>query len=365
MDRQDRLILIASSMSQQTWDSMVVPPEMRKHVSFLASEDPKEYQMFDPGSSEDDRQKSVYQYDLETGSIRKLGQAGTEKSEALKSEPRPPEKRQKRTYRCLNCRGDQRWHCELPSPEDPDQRCARCKLQNVRCKFESKPMGRARRKCDACYSKGRNCVRPSRESPDQKCERCKFNNIECNLQPERAFSTESEDEGSSFASRQTVVQMPGDNSCLFHAIGSIANGQGEYDVQELRSTVAQILRSDPQPYAANLVGEGKTVEKYCEWIQKDDSWGGEIEIQILSRFFGLELYVVDYRNNNFYRYNRGMGAFGILLYDGAHYNITSHTDEDSTEDDFLYSCSTDPTTVNVARLWIQQELNRNQGQQRT
>ena len=51
----------------------MVPPEMRKHVSILASEDPKEYHMFDPDSEEgDDRYKflgaaAACHYALETG----------------------------------------------------------------------------------------------------------------------------------------------------------------------------------------------------------------------------------------------------------------------------------------------------------
>lgn len=45
--------------------------------------------------------------------------------------------------------------------------------------------------------------------------------------------------------------------------------------------------SDPQKYNSVLLG--KANDEYCEWILKDTSWGGEIELMILAEYYNCEI----------------------------------------------------------------------------
>ncbi|CAB1436651.1 unnamed protein product [Pleuronectes platessa] len=87
--------------------------------------------------------------------------------------------------------------------------------------------------------------------------------------------------------------VPADNSCLFTSVYYVVEG-GVYDAvcaPEMRSLIAQIVSSDPAAYCEAVLG--KTNEEYCTWISRDDTWGGAIEVSILSKFYQCEICVVD------------------------------------------------------------------------
>ncbi|KAI4827909.1 hypothetical protein KUCAC02_031266 [Chaenocephalus aceratus] len=69
---------------------------------------------------------------------------------------------------------------------------------------------------------------------------------------------------------------------------------GVYDpacAPEMRGLIAQIVSSDTTAYSEAVLG--KTNEDYCTWIRRDDTWGGAIEVSILSKFYQCEICVVD------------------------------------------------------------------------
>lgn len=67
---------------------------------------------------------------------------------------------------------------------------------------------------------------------------------------------------------------------------------------------------------------GRPNAEYCEWIRKSESWGGAIEVSILTNYYGIEIDVVDITNALINRFGEdkeyGMRVF--LLFDGIHYD---------------------------------------------
>ncbi len=147
--------------------------------------------------------------------------------------------------------------------------------------------------------------------------------------------------------------IPSDNSCLFSAIlhnvrtfyRNAGASQGSVDSVEtvralldsltpmaLRQVVArevERLRNDPEnTYEYIILAEAeKTIDEYLAWIQKPDSWGGMLELQVLSHYFGVQIVAADISNEDQTRsqtkfpdddklYDKRMFVF----YDGIHYD---------------------------------------------
>lgn len=81
--------------------------------------------------------------------------------------------------------------------------------------------------------------------------------------------------------------IPSDNSCLFNSVAYALEKKTMNLAGELRNIIAGIVMSDPEKYTEVLLG--KSNDKYCEWILKDTSWGGEIELMILSEYYKCEI----------------------------------------------------------------------------
>lgn len=104
---------------------------------------------------------------------------------------------------------------------------------------------------------------------------------------------------------------------------------------ELRSIVAQTIISQPEIYSAAILE--KEPEEYCKWIQRESSWGGGIEIAILSVYFGVEVCSVNVQDLRVDRFNESSSSSGdsgggeggrkrvILVYSGIHYDVVAVT----------------------------------------
>ncbi|XP_050664113.1 ubiquitin thioesterase OTU1 [Leptidea sinapis] len=115
--------------------------------------------------------------------------------------------------------------------------------------------------------------------------------------------------------------VPSDNSCLFTSIGFVLNGNVDTSVHTLmRQIIAMEVASDQDTYNEAMLG--KPNAEYCVWIQQPSSWGGAIEVAILSRFYGLEMAVVDTLNAIINRFgeDKNYGQRVFLLFDGVHYD---------------------------------------------
>jgi len=53
---------------------------------------------------------------------------------------------------------------------------------------------------------------------------------------------------------------------------SILTDGGSTPARELRQVVAGIIQSDPVTYTDSVLEQSR--DKYVQWIQRDDSWGG-------------------------------------------------------------------------------------------
>lgn len=88
----------------------------------------------------------------------------------------------------------------------------------------------------------------------------------------------------------------------------------------MREIIAQHVTNDKETYNEAILGRPNP--DYCDWIRKPSSWGGAIEVSILSNYYGVEIDVVDITNALINRFGEdkefGMRAF--LLFDGIHYD---------------------------------------------
>ncbi|GJP96506.1 hypothetical protein CBS115989_6836 [Aspergillus niger] len=111
--------------------------------------------------------------------------------------------------------------------------------------------------------------------------------------------------------------MPDDNSCLFRAVSSATMG-GVDAMTELRSVVAQTIQAHPDIYTEAVLE--KKPDEYCRWIQNEDSWGGGIELSILSKHFDIEICSIDVQTLRIDRFNEGAPMRCIVVYSGIHYD---------------------------------------------
>lgn len=115
--------------------------------------------------------------------------------------------------------------------------------------------------------------------------------------------------------------VPSDNSCLFTSVGYVLNGKVDTSCANfMRSIIAESVAANTEEYSEAILGRPNS--EYCEWIQKADSWGGAIELAILSWFYGLEIAVVDSINAIINRFGEDQhyAQRVFLMFDGIHYD---------------------------------------------
>jgi ubiquitin thioesterase OTU1 len=111
--------------------------------------------------------------------------------------------------------------------------------------------------------------------------------------------------------------IPADNSCLFNAINFAIN-QNVENPEVIRDIITAEIRSNPEDYNAAILG--KDPEEYCKWISNKETWGGGIELSILSKFFHVQIGVADIQFitiEYFGNYDKCI----YLLYNNIHYDV--------------------------------------------
>ncbi|KAF2177404.1 OTU-domain-containing protein [Zopfia rhizophila CBS 207.26] len=156
---------------------------------------------------------------------------------------------------------------------------------------------------------------------------------------------------SSHGGTVVVRVMPDDNSCMFRALGSAVLSSSLDSMTELRSMVAQAIQRDPEMYNEAILQ--RTPDEYCKWIQYSDSWGGGIELSILSQEFDVEICSIDVQSLRVDRFNEGKPKRCILVYSGIHYDtiafVPDGTSTLDTENDVKLFDSTDDVLLEAAR----------------
>ncbi|KAI4150330.1 MAG: hypothetical protein LQ340_004147 [Diploschistes diacapsis] len=146
--------------------------------------------------------------------------------------------------------------------------------------------------------------------------------------------------------------MPDDNSCLFRAFNSAYFGLMD-NMHELRSIIAQAIQQDPDTYSAVVLE--RAPDDYCRWIQHPDSWGGQIELQILSQHFDVEVCSIDVQTLRVDRYNEGQPRRCILVYSGIHYDVVALSPSDPP---FNHSCAPPDLDVKVFEAYDDDIIDR-------
>lgn len=115
--------------------------------------------------------------------------------------------------------------------------------------------------------------------------------------------------------------VPADNSCLFTSVNFVMTGKVDLESGPfMRQIIASEVHNEPREYNEGILGRPN--DEYCAWIMQDDSWGGAIEVSILSKYYGVEFDVVDITNAMIARFgeDQNYGMRGFLLFDGIHYD---------------------------------------------
>ncbi|KAJ5162436.1 hypothetical protein N7492_007828 [Penicillium capsulatum] len=147
--------------------------------------------------------------------------------------------------------------------------------------------------------------------------------------------------------------MPDDNSCLFRAVGAAVMGEMDTMI-ELRSIVASVIQASPDEYTAAILG--KKPDEYCQWIQNEDSWGGAIELKVLSEYFNLEICSIDVQTLHMFQFNEGAPTRCVVIYSGIHYDVLAlspsappHTRANAFAEDTKIFDAADPVVLEKAK----------------
>lgn len=133
--------------------------------------------------------------------------------------------------------------------------------------------------------------------------------------------------------------MENDNSCLFHALHDMLRVYCVESPYWLRELVSNAIIEKPEEYQTFLT---KPLNEYVQWITKEMSWGGAVELGIVAKRFNIEIDAIDVEHLAILRFNhppdeedeeestdpsRAEGeipnptARGIVCYNGIHYDL--------------------------------------------
>ncbi|KAK5667111.1 ubiquitin-specific protease otu1 [Batrachochytrium dendrobatidis] len=129
-----------------------------------------------------------------------------------------------------------------------------------------------------------------------------------------------------------VREMKDDNSCLFRSIGYLLENNPEIS-SKLRNVVSSKILADPIHYNAAILGKDPSV--YASWILKPNSWGGGIELAILSEHYKVEIDLIDVATTRMSRLGENQYESRIfVMYTGIHYDAISWTPAENAPHDF-------------------------------
>lgn len=145
--------------------------------------------------------------------------------------------------------------------------------------------------------------------------------------------------------------VPADDSCLFTSIYYVMNnGELNLDCQKsLREFIAKTVKNDPITFNEAILG--KTNEAYCNWIRNSKSWGGSIELMVLSNYYKKEICVADIRTGRIDRFGEDQNYLTrvFIIYDGIHFDPL-HLLLNSNNVQTIFSTQDDIVMTQVADL---------------
>lgn len=111
----------------------------------------------------------------------------------------------------------------------------------------------------------------------------------------------------------SILEVPSDNSCLFHALSELLNAKSS---GELRKMVADKILENPKDFAPYIE---KEPFEYSTWILQPNIWGGEPEIAVISEIYKTKVCVI-HRDIKLYHFGGEFRSVVYLSYSGTHYN---------------------------------------------
>lgn len=141
------------------------------------------------------------------------------------------------------------------------------------------------------------------------------------LQSSKVLSSSNQIKGLKCGAMQRKV-VPADNSCLFTSVYYVMNN-GELNLEcqkSLRDFIAKTVMNDPITFNEAILG--KKNDAYCAWIKNSSSWGGCIELMVLSNYYKKEICVADIRTGRIDRFGEDQNYLTrvFIIYDGIHFD---------------------------------------------
>ncbi|KAH8887037.1 OTU-domain-containing protein [Thozetella sp. PMI_491] len=115
--------------------------------------------------------------------------------------------------------------------------------------------------------------------------------------------------------------MPDDNSCMFTAVGGALGIDDPSRV--LRQQVVDYILSNPVEYPKVVLGDEPA--RYTARMKQLDTWGGAIELSILSKIYDIEISSIDVKSLRVDRFGEDKELRCIILYSGIHYDRIAFT----------------------------------------
>ena len=125
------------------------------------------------------------------------------------------------------------------------------------------------------------------------------------------------------------VIIDADNSCLFNALGyCLCNNTTLSD--KFRNMIIQDINNNTDIYTNDILGKERN--EYCKWLKQNTSWGGEIEMNILSKLFDITINAVDIETNVVYKYESNNNNNCVyVIYDGIHYDAIALSNDNDND----------------------------------
>jgi hypothetical protein len=76
----------------------------------------------------------------------------------------------------------------------------------------------------------------------------------------------------------------------------------------IHTNIQDTVRNRPDVYTEAVLG--KAPKEYSEWILDPKQWGGELELFILSQYYGAEIVAIEIKSQHCYVYGRGVRGCG-------------------------------------------------------
>ncbi|KAJ3341594.1 ubiquitin-specific protease otu1 [Gonapodya sp. JEL0774] len=129
-----------------------------------------------------------------------------------------------------------------------------------------------------------------------------------------------------------VREQADDNSCLFRSVAYVTQNDASGHAK-LRKVVADAILRQPDTYSSAVLGRDPS--DYCRWIQEPNSWGGAVELSILSEHFRVEIASVDVATGRADRFGEGRWSQRVVvIYSGIHYDAIAISPFHSAPADF-------------------------------